>query len=109
MADRLLGGLFLNQFKPRLSAKSREFLKDRRVRIRPADKGLKVDVTGELIPPEYSPAMRDILFYKNEIRKAYGGTQLGATFDEELVWVGIWKKSDGLIIPIAITSKNLLY
>ena len=80
----------------------------RSIRIRPVDGGLKVDTTGELIEPKYSPAMRDVSYFRNELRKAFGGIQLGADFDEAIQWVGTWRRLDGLYQTVVITTKNLL-
>src|SRR3990167_6150191 len=79
----------------------------KRIRIRPVDGGLNVSKTGELIDIKQSPAMRDVYFFRNEMRKAHSGTKLGADLSDPIVSVALWKKLDGIIYPIAITTRDL--
>jgi len=78
---------FLNGTRIRLSSVQNVSTNVRPIRIRPVDGGLKVSTTGELIEPKFSPAMRDVSYFRNELRKAFGGIQLGADFDEAVQWV----------------------
>jgi len=99
---------FLNGTRIRLSSVQNVSTNVRPIRIRPVDGGLKVSTTGELIEPKFSPAMRDVSYFRNELRKAFGGIQLGADFDEAVQWVETWRRLDGLYQTVVITTKNLL-
>lgn len=79
------------------------------LRIRPVDGGLNTWVTPEQIKPNESPRMRDVLFVKNELRKPPGSAQLGADFSNETLWVGTWKRDDGITRTIALTNRNLYF
>src|SRR3989304_530599 len=81
----------------------------KRIRIRPADGGLNVSKTGELIDTKQSPAMRDVYFFRNEMRKAHSGSQLGNDLDNSVVNMSLWKKLDGMIYPITLTTRDLYY
>jgi len=104
MAERLLNGLPVSALQRfRLQGKSQTKL----IRIRPLDGGLRTDVTAENIELKQSPRMQDTYFFKNELRKAYGSSQLGSTLAHPAVSTGLFKKLDGILVPFAITTKNL--
>src|SRR3990167_1007973 len=105
LADRYLNGRRISIAKSGFPIK----LGVRPIRIRPMDGGLFTDPTSELLKLNQSPAMRDVFFFKNELRKSYGGTQLGADFGEAVMWTGTWRNFDGVIIPVAITTRRLFY
>src|SRR5437867_5607318 len=80
------------------------------IRLRPVDMGLNVNLTPEVIDRRQSPAMRDVFYYKNELRKESGSTQLGADFADPVLWCGYWERFDAsTIVLVAITQKHLYY
>ena len=113
MPDRSLAGRAAAPFRVgRTAQETRDAsrtIQDKRIRIRPVDGGLKVDLTAELIEPKYSPAMRDTYYFRNELRKSFGGEQIGTDFAHAVMWVGLWTKLDQVKLPVAITTKDVLY
>ena len=106
MPNKLLNGLPVTSRVPTSSSGKSTV---RKIRIRPVDGGLNVSKTGELIDVKQSPAMRDVYFFRNEMRKAHSSTQLGADLDNSVVNVSLWKKLDGIIYPVAITTRDFYY
>src|SRR5882762_1745209 len=81
-----------------------------RLRLRPIDAGLNVNMTPDMIDRRQSPAMRDVFFYKNELRKPPGSNQLGMDFPDPVLWQGTWERFDGVNITlVTITQKHLYY
>lgn len=78
------------------------------IRLRPIDGGLQNDGTGEFVPKDKASAMRDVLFYKNELRKALGGDTL-VSFDYPIAWCGVWKRLSGVSFPVVLTTRTLHY
>src|SRR3989304_3995545 len=105
MPSKLLNGSLIRTSVPQ---PPKEGLR-KRIRIRPADGGLNVSKTGELIDTKQSPAMRDVYFFRNEMRKAHSSSQLGSDLDNSVVNITLWKKLDGITYPAAITTRDLYY
>ena len=79
------------------------------IRLRAIDGGLDLSVQPHHIDNAKSPRMKDVFFFKGEMRKAPGGIQIGTDFPENVQWVGVWAKENGSLLPIAVTKLDLYY
>src|SRR5467141_2744910 len=71
-----------------------------RLRLRPIDAGLNVNMTPDMIDRRQSPAMSDVFFYKNELRKPPGSNKFGMDFPDPVLWQGTRERFDCVNITL---------
>ena len=106
MAERTLSGRKVFDVAKLIQTPQKDQL-PKRIRIRPIDGGLNASKTSDQIEPTQQPAMQDVSYHKNEVRKAIGTTQVGADFADVVMYSGVWERLDGTFQAFAITQKEL--